>query len=60
MQLDTTMNIDLDEVNKFVESDDFIQFLLNHTTDLGTAAYVIQTLHEQVKKDKASLKQKEK
>ena len=55
MQLDTTMSIDLEKVKELIESDKFIQFLLDNTTDFGVAAYILQTLHEQVIKDKALL-----
>lgn len=51
MNLDTTMSIDLDEVKEFIESDKFIQFLLNNTTDFGVAAYILQRLQDCIEED---------
>lgn len=48
MKLNTTMLINLEEVEQFIESDEFIQFLLNNTTDLGTCAFILQTIHEKI------------
>ncbi len=43
------MLIDLDiedcqEIQKFIESDEFSQFLLEHTTSFASAAWILQTL----------------
>lgn len=48
MKLDTSMSVDLGIVNEFIESDKFIQFLLNNTTDFAVAAFVLQTLKDKV------------
>ena len=50
MNWDTTVNVDLDEVEEFIESEKFIQFLLNNTTDFGTAAFVLQSVQEAIQK----------
>lgn len=39
---------DLDNVKKFVKSDKFTEFLLNNTTNFGTAAFVLQTLLDKI------------
>ena len=50
MELDTSMSVDLQEVKKLIASDNFVQFLLNNTTDFSVAAYILQTLHDEIKK----------
>lgn len=40
--MDMYINIDLDKVEQFINSDKFSQFLLNNTTDFGTAAAILQ------------------
>lgn len=52
-KLDTTMTVSLKEVEEFVTSDKFTQFLLNNTTDFAVAAYVLQTLLNAIEKDAA-------
>lgn len=42
------VNVDLDNVKEFVESDKFIQFLLSNTTELSTAAFILQTVLERI------------
>ena len=44
------MNIDIDiiDIENFVTSDKFRDFLLSNTTDFGTAAFVLQTLLEKI------------
>lgn len=39
---------DLDNAKEFVKSDKFAEFLLNNTTDFGTAAFVLQTLFDKI------------
>lgn len=39
---------DLNDIKKFVNSDKFTHFLINNTTDFGTAAFVLQTLIEKI------------
>ena len=39
---------DLDNVKEFVKSDKFTQFLLNNTTNFGTATFVLQTLLDKI------------
>ena len=44
------MNIELDikNIEKFVLSDEFSNFLVSKTTNFGTAALVLQTLLEKI------------
>ena len=42
------IEINLKEVEEFVTSDEFIQFIINHTTQFGTAAFILQTLTEKL------------
>ena len=46
--LNTTMSVNLNEIKTFIESDKFIQFLLNNTTDFAVAAFVLQTLEDKI------------
>lgn len=47
------ITVDLDDVKAFCESDKFLQFLLNNTTDFGTAAYILQNVLDAVERDSA-------
>lgn len=40
--------IDLNNVEQFITSDKFAQFLLSNTTDFGTAAFILDTLIRKV------------
>ena len=42
------INVNLNEVKEFVQSDKFIQFMLNNTTDIGVSAFILQTLIEKI------------
>jgi hypothetical protein len=44
MKIGTEMTVDPKKVREFVESDKFIQFLLNNTTDFSVAAFILQTV----------------
>lgn len=44
MQFDTEMTIDLDEVEEFIKSRTFTQFLLDAAPSFGCAAFVLQKL----------------
>ena len=50
------MNIDINikNIEEFVTSDKFITFLQTNTTDFGTAAFIVQTLLNEVDKIKKS------
>lgn len=52
MNFNTELSIDLDNVKEFIESDKFVQFLLNNTTQFGTAAFILQTLEDRIKEIK--------
>lgn len=44
------INCNLDNIKEFVSSDKFTSFLVNNTTDIGTAAFVLQTLLDRIEK----------
>lgn len=46
MDFETT--VDLDEVKRVIEAPEFAQYLLSHTTEFGTAAFILQTLLDAV------------
>lgn len=46
--LNTTMSVDLNEVNGFIESDKFANFLLSNTTDFTVALFILQTLKDKI------------
>lgn len=37
------IEIDLDDIEELVTSEEFRDFLLSHTTEFGTAAFILQT-----------------
>lgn len=46
MKFNTEMTVDVNKVREFIESDKFIQFLLNNTTDFSIAAFILQTIND--------------
>ena len=42
--MDFEVTVDLAEVKRLIESDEFCQFLLSHTTEFSSAAFILQTL----------------
>ena len=40
--------VDIKEVETFVTSEKFTDFLVNNTTDIGTAGFVLQTLLNEI------------
>ena len=44
MELNFDIEVDLNEVTSVVESPEFAQYLLSHTTDFASAAWILQTL----------------
>ena len=44
MIFNTEMTVNPDEVRAFVESDKFIQFLLNNTTDFSVVTFILQAV----------------
>lgn len=53
--MDFDIEVDLQNVKQFVESPEFAQYLLSHTTDFATAAWVLQTLLDAVDEARLSL-----
>lgn len=46
------MQVDLKEVEELVKSQDFTTFLLEHTVNIGTSAFILQALFERVAYEK--------
>jgi hypothetical protein len=46
--MDFNIEVDLNDVKQFIDSPDFAQYLLSHTTDFATAAWILQTLLDAV------------
>lgn len=42
------MAIDLNEVKEYVTSDDFIQYMLNTSTNIGIPSFIIQTVLDKI------------
>ena len=40
--------VDLHEVEKFLENDKFIQFLLSNTTDIAIPLFILQTVKDKI------------
>lgn len=49
------LNVNLNFVTDFIESDKFHQFLLSNTTEFETAAFILQSLMDAVENAKASM-----
>ena len=45
--MDSAM-VDLKEVENFIESDKFVQFLLSNTTNIGTPLFILQAVKDKV------------
>ncbi len=50
------VSVDIEDVENFVLSDDFRNYLLNKTTDFGTAAFILQSLLDAIEKAKGDKK----
>lgn len=50
------ISIDLDEVKEFVTNDSFTSYLVNNTTDLTIAMYILQTLLVKIDEDMEKIK----
>lgn len=42
------MDFDMEEVKRLVNDPGFAQYFLNNTTDLGAAAFILQTLVDKI------------
>lgn len=42
--MDYEVTVDLDEVKQVIEAPEFAQYLLSHTTQFSSAAFILQTL----------------
>ena len=40
--------VNLDNVEEFITSDKFANFILNNTTDFGTAAFILQVVLDKI------------
>lgn len=45
-----TIEVNIDDVRKFVESSGFTNYLLNNTTDFNTAAFILDTVIKAINK----------
>ena len=46
--MDFEIDVDLDEVKRVIEAPEFAQYLLSHTTQFSSAAFILQTLLDAV------------
>ena len=53
--MDFEVEVDLDEVKRTIEAPEFAQYLLSHTTQFSSAAFILQTLLDAVESAAASL-----
>lgn len=42
------MNVDLEEIKRVVKSNDFADFLLSHTVNFSSAAFILDTLFKKI------------
>lgn len=55
MNLNMTMNVDLNEVEEFVNSDKFAKFLLDNTAEFSVAGYILTAIFDRIEADKLTL-----
>lgn len=53
--MDLEVSVDLKEVKRVIEAPEFAQYLLSHTTQFSSAAFILQTLLDAVDDAAASL-----
>lgn len=46
------MQVDLKEVEELVKNPDFATFLIEHSTNIGTSAFILQALFERIADEK--------
>lgn len=46
------MQVDLKEVEELVQNPDFVTFLIEHSVDIGTSAFILQALFERIAYEK--------
>ena len=51
--------VDTNDVEKFITSEKFTNFLVTNTTDIGTAGFILQTLLDKIDEIKEEEKQQE-
>ena len=51
------VSVDIENVESFILSDKFRDFLLNNTTEFGTTAFILQSLLNAVEEAKRNLKE---
>ena len=49
-----SVGVDLNKAEELITSDEFVQFLLQNTTDLGVAAFILETVRNRIKELKES------
>ena len=45
--------VDIDNVEKFITSEKFTNFLVSTTTDIGTAGFILQVLFDKIEEIKS-------
>lgn len=53
--MDFEVEVDLDEVKSVVEAPEFAQYLLSHTTQFSSAAFILQTLLDAIETAASSI-----
>ena len=46
------IQVDLKEVEELVQNPDFVTFLIEHSVDIGTSAFILQALFERIAYEK--------
>lgn len=53
--MDFEVEVDLNEVKNVIEAPEFAQYLLSHTTQFSSAAFILQTLLDAVEAAASSI-----
>ena len=46
--LDREITVDIDEIAEFIENEDFINYMLEHTKDMSVPAFILQATYNEL------------
>lgn len=50
--LDREITVDIDKIIEFIEDEDFINYMLEHTEDMGVPAFILQATYNEINRVK--------
>ena len=46
--LDREITVDIDKIIEFIENEDFINYMLEHTEDMSVPAFILQAIYNEL------------